>query len=61
MAKVKPAAWSVKADGSLVVRVNVRAWPRTPSVGPETPAVGATLSTVIVVWAAGLKTNRPRG
>src|SRR5262249_32786121 len=47
MAKVKPAAWSA-ADGSAAVRAKARAWPRTPPVGPETPAVGATLFTVRV-------------
>src|SRR5262245_13715909 len=47
MAKVKPAAWST-ADGSFAIRVKVRAWPRTPSAGPDTPDVGATLLTTRV-------------
>src|SRR5438874_187708 len=52
---VNPAAWSA-ADGSVASRVTVRVWPRTPSDGPATAAVGATLFTVIVaviVFVAG--------
>jgi hypothetical protein len=45
MAKVKPAAWPA-ADGSVAIRVKVRAWPRTPSAGPDTPAGGYGLALV---------------
>src|SRR5947209_4490718 len=52
IANVKPAARST-AEGSAAVRVKVRAWPRTPSEGPVTAAVGTALSTVMVGLAAG--------
>src|SRR5262245_11504612 len=51
MVKVKLLAWST-GDGSVAVRVKVRAWLRTPakpSIGALIAAVGAVLLTVRVV------------